>query len=309
VTTPTSAVTAVAPAKINLLLRVGAPDSSGYHPLVTVFQALDLWDEVTVEAASHDELVITGPGDLSGVPTDSRNIVWRAADALADRFGQREPLKITVTKRIPVAGGMAGGSADAAATLIALNELWQMSLGADVLTEVARGLGADVPFSLLGGCALGQSRGDELTPLDAGRLLHVVILRSPFELSTPLVYSTLDTLRAGQTPPLPSPAQVIGMANAEPDTLAILIGNDLQEAAIRLAPAVGDAVAAASLAGATAAMVSGSGPTVWGLCRDDEHARGVSQTLTDQGWDAFPVQSTALGAHLRTGSSSPTAAH
>lgn len=307
--TPPSLATAAAPAKINLLLRVGAPDASGYHPLVTVFQALDLWDEVTVTGAPRDELMVTGPGDLSGVPTDGTNIVWRAADALADHVGQRKPLSITVTKRIPVAGGMAGGSADAAATLVALNELWQLGLSQEALTEVGRGVGSDVPFCLHGGCALGQSRGDVLTPLGRNQPLHVVVVRSPFELSTPLVYATLDTLRAGEAPPLPVPTQVVDIAVAEPERVAALLGNDLQDAAIHVAPAIGDALAAVSLAGAMTAMVSGSGPTVWGLCRDGQEARGVARTLTGQGWDAFPAQSTLLGAHLRKVSSSPTATH
>jgi 4-diphosphocytidyl-2-C-methyl-D-erythritol kinase len=305
-------VTALAPAKINLVLRVGAPDSSGYHPLVTVFQALDLWDEVSVSKAPQDELVIRGSGNLSGVPTDTTNIVWRAVDNLAKYLdlhsGQREPLRITVDKRIPVAGGMAGGSADAAATLVALNDLWGAGVDARQLREVGKQLGADVPFSLLGGCALGQGRGDDLTVLAAPRPLHVVIVRSPFELSTPLVYATLDSLRAGRPAALPSGSQEAGIVTAPLEELSTRVVNDLQDAAIRLAPAVGDVLAAVSAAGSITARVSGSGPTVWGLCLDEAHAREVAQTLTEQGFDALPTRSTPLGAHLRTGFSSPTEA-
>jgi len=293
-------VIAAAPAKINLILRVGAPDDSGYHPLVTVFQAVDLWDEVAISPADGDHLIIDGQGDLSGVPTNQTNIVWSAVDALSRVRGRREPLAISITKRIPVAGGMAGGSADAAATLVALNELWQVGLGFDQLGEIAATLGADVPFSLLGGLALGESKGDVLTPLSRRLPLHCVIVTSPFNLSTPLVYKTVDELR-GQSRSTLHPltdSELVGVTGDDPVGLADVVTNDLQPATLRLAPTVQVAIDALSEEGALVSCVSGSGPTVFGICLHAAHAAEVAGAVTRRGLNATETVSTAYGAHV-----------
>ena len=308
---PRQTVTAKAPAKINLILRVGSPDDSGYHPLVTVFQAVDVWDEVSVTPADTDQLVVEGSVDVSGVPADHTNIVWRAVDAMAHVRHQREPLAITITKSIPVAGGMAGGSADAAATLVAVNELWQMGLTIQELTAIAATLGADVPFSLVGGVALGEGRGDILTPLSRSQPLHIVCVASPLALSTPLVYQTLDEQRQGAEVALPTlsgseHAAVTGDAVTE---LAGILANDLQPATLQLAPAVQEPLDALAETGALGQLVSGSGPTVFGICADAAHASRVAKALRRGGLSATETVSTALGAHAISSLSSPKEGH
>lgn len=300
---PSASVVATAPAKVNLILRVGAPDSTGFHPLTTVFQAVDIWDEVSVSPAGQDQLVVGGPGDNTGVPTDETNIVWRAVEAMEKHGVARQPLRIRLTKTIPVAGGMAGGSANAAATLVALNELWGVGLSTSLLLDMAATIGADVPFSLHGGLALGQGRGDQLTALTRVDDLHLVVVTSPFHLSTPLVYQTLDILRGGVAAPLPKPlavgAPTLGSVN--PEQLVHRLANDLQGPAVHVAPQVGVVLRAVTDAGALASLVSGSGPTVWGVCRDAAHAGTVASDLLSQGADARATVSTPRGAHLVTG--------
>jgi len=307
----TPAVTAKAPAKINLILRVGSPDESGYHPLVTVFQAVDIWDEVAVSPAASDHLEIEGSVDLSGVPTDETNIVWRAVEALSAAKGSREPVAIRIAKNIPVAGGMAGGSADAAATLVALNELWQLGRAPQQLADIAATLGADVPFSLVGGLALGEGRGDVLTPFTRQQPIHVVVVTSSLALSTPLVYKTLDDLRGAGVKTLDplTKAELVGVTGNDAENIAGVIANDLHAATVQLEPAVQGNLDALSEAGALACLVSGSGPTVFGLCRDQDHAARVADTLRRGGLSAKETVSTPLGAHLISSLSSPTEAH
>jgi len=309
--TPSSSVTARAPAKINLVLRVGSPDNTGYHPLVTVFQAVDMWDEVTVSSAQADRFTIDGDIDVSEVPTDDTNIVWRAVDAIAQHTGKRQPLHIHVVKTIPVAGGMAGGSANAAATLVAVNDLWQLGLSITELTQLAAGVGADVPFSVQGGVALGQGRGDLLTPLVRRHDLHLVVATSTLRLSTPLIYRAVDTLRGGEPVEVPAVTDpsISSVAGASSQELVQLMTNDLEQAAVSEAPAVKDLLLAVTEAGALASMVSGSGPTVWGVCESADHAQAVASTLVDRGVSARATTSTPLGAHVASRSSSPREDH
>ena len=304
-------VTAKAPAKINLILRVGSPDKSGYHPLVTVFQAVDVWDEVSVSPADTDRLVVDGSVDVSGVPSDRSNIAWKAVDALSGVRGRREPLAITIMKTIPVAGGMAGGSADAAATLVAVNELWQMGLKPEELAGIAATLGADVSFSLVGGLALGEGRGDILTPLDRSQPLHVVCVASPLALSTPLVYQTLDDFRQGREVVLPalSGSERAAVSGDDVTELVKVLANDLQSATLQLAPGVQAPLDALSEAGALGQLVSGSGPTVFGICADATHASSVAETLRSRGLIATQTVSTTLGAQVISSLSAPTEAH
>jgi 4-diphosphocytidyl-2-C-methyl-D-erythritol kinase len=304
-------VIARAPAKINLVLRVGAPDDSGYHPLVTVFQAVDIWDDVMITSADTDQLTVQGQGDVTGVPTDQTNIVWSAVDALSQLRGSREPLAITIWKDIPVAGGMAGGSADAAATLVALNERWQLGLGPRHLADIAATLGADVPFSLIGGLALGEGRGDHLTPLTRQQPLHAVIVTSALTLSTPLVYKTLDGLRGEGVDPLValSQAELASVTSGDLDGLIKVVSNDLQPATLELEPTVQETIDALREAGALVSLVSGSGPTVFGLCVDASDSATVASALRARGLNARETVSTPGGAHLISSLSSPMEAH
>jgi 4-diphosphocytidyl-2-C-methyl-D-erythritol kinase len=190
-------VTALAAAKINLALRVGSRRADGYHPLNSLFHAVDLFERVAVGPAgtARDELAVTGLGaDL--VPSDQSNLALRAAALLRREYGPRPPVRLSIDKAIPVAGGLAGGSADAAAALVALNAWWGLGLGSARLIELAAELGSDVPFAVLGGNAIGQGRGEILRPLPAPGALEWVLVTSAEGLSTPQVFARFDAMSA-----------------------------------------------------------------------------------------------------------------
>ncbi|HEY8373658.1 MAG TPA: 4-(cytidine 5'-diphospho)-2-C-methyl-D-erythritol kinase [Pseudonocardiaceae bacterium] len=280
-------VTVRVPAKVNLHLSVGDTRPDGYHDILTVFQALSLTDEVTVAVAEEPGLEVYGEGAES-VPTDASNLAWRAVQALAERTG-RDPydpkVRVVLRKGIPVAGGMAGGSADAAATLVALAALWRLDMGRDELAEVAARLGSDVPFALYGGTALGSGRGEKLVPVLTRHTFHWVIALDRRGLSTPDVYRELDRLRAEGSPPRVGSVEPVleALASGDPRQLALLIGNDLQAAAVSLRPSLRRTLRAGVNAGALAGIVSGSGPTCAFLCRDAEDAVQVAAELAGAG--------------------------
>ena len=197
-----TAVTARVPAKVNLQLSVGPPGADGYHELVTVFHALALFDEVTVSSADTDSVVVTGEGARS-VPQGPDNLAARAVTALVDAVGpgvrDAPGLAIEIRKRIPVAAGLAGGSADAAGALVACNELWGAGLNHAELGEVAARVGSDVGFALVGGTAVGLGRGDRVTPALAAGTYHWVLAFADGQLSTPAVYAACDRLRGART--------------------------------------------------------------------------------------------------------------
>lgn len=295
-----ASVTVSAPAKINLTLGVGPTRADGFHTLATVYQAVDLCDEVTVSPAAENTLTVSGEGvSVVDVPTDSTNLALRAAALLADRAGVTGGVAVHVHKRIPVAGGMAGGSTDAAATLVACDALWGLGTPREDLLELAATLGSDVPFCLVGGTATGTGRGEVVTPVeDAGRYWWVVALPGG-GLSTPGVYAELDRLRAGEPVPDPVvPAAVVDALRAgDVDALAGLLGNDLQPAALSLRPGLGAVLDRGRDAGALAALVSGSGPTCLFLCRDRVQAGVVREALERSGTAALVASAPAAGAH------------
>ncbi|WP_253828077.1 4-(cytidine 5'-diphospho)-2-C-methyl-D-erythritol kinase [Prauserella aidingensis] len=282
-------VTVTVPSKINVHLAVGPARDDGYHELTTVFQALSLTDTVTVSAAEESSLHVVGEGEKI-VPRDERNLAWRAIDVLAEHLdtspAELGPVRIALEKGIPVAGGMAGGSADAAGTLLALSTLWKLDLSRDELTRLAAKLGSDVPFSLLGGTALGTGRGEELLPVLTRHTFHWVLAFAQRGLSTPRVYKELDRLRdVGEPPPAAGDHDVVieALASGDPHRLAELIGNDLQIAAVSLRPNLRRTLRAGVEAGALAGLVSGSGPTCAFLCEDAESAVQVSARLSGAG--------------------------
>lgn len=280
-------VTVRAPAKVNLHLAVGDLRADGYHDLTTLFQSLSLTDEVTVAVADESGLDVRGEG-AGEVPTDSSNLVWKAVRALAAHVG-RDPdepkLRITVNKGIPVAGGMAGGSADAAATLVALATLWRLEMGRDELATVAAEVGSDVPFVLQGGLALGTGRGEQLVPVLSRHTYHWVMALDSGGLSTPEVYRELDRLRAEGNPPRVGAVEPVleALASGDPNQLALLLGNDLQAAAVSLRPGLRRTLRAGVNAGALAGIVSGSGPTCAFLCSDGDAAVRVAAELSGAG--------------------------
>lgn len=277
-------VTVRAPAKVNLHLAVGDLRDDGYHELTTVFQALSLYDEVAVTRADTLSVTVHGEG-AAEVPVDENNLVWRAAELIAKKAHRTPRVHIAITKGIPVAGGLAGGSADAAATLVALNALWHLELSKTELSELAAELGSDVPFSLRGGTAVGLGRGEQLLPVLSRSTYHWVLAFAKGGLSTPAVYRELDRLRAGGTPPRLGSADDLmhALTLGDPDRLAPLLGNDLQAAAISLMPQLRRTLRAGRDAGALAALVSGSGPTCAFLCRDADDAVNVGVEVSATG--------------------------
>ncbi|MDR1790638.1 MAG: 4-(cytidine 5'-diphospho)-2-C-methyl-D-erythritol kinase [Propionibacteriaceae bacterium] len=249
-----------AQAKVNLLLHVKAKRPDGYHELVNVFQAVDLCDEVTASPASPGEFRVTVSGEqAAAVPTDERNLAVKAAQALAGQIAQPVGVQLRIVKQIPVAGGMAGGSADAAATLKACARLWEAT---DVnLTEVAKQIGADVPFALLGGTAVGYGRGDELTAWKVGGVFHWLLAISAHELSTPAVFRAFDELALPSTE-IAADALRAALEKGDAEALGQLLHNDLQPAAVHLLPELAEVLALGERDGVYGCLVSGSGPTV-----------------------------------------------
>jgi 4-diphosphocytidyl-2-C-methyl-D-erythritol kinase len=273
-----------APAKVNLYLRVGPRRDDGFHDLMTVFQAVSLYDEITVSEADRLGVEVTGE-DAAVVPADESNLAARAVVALANRVGRAPNVHIAIRKGIPVAGGMAGGSADAAAALVGCDALWQAGAGTDVLHEVAVELGSDVPFCLVGGTALGAGRGERLTTVLGRGRYHWVFALADGGLSTPAVYRELDRMRTEQPavePALPDDL-LSALRSGDPRRLAPMLHNDLQTAALRLRPALRRTLDAGHDAHAIGAIVSGSGPTCAFLVDDEEHAASVLARLSASG--------------------------
>ncbi|MGH3942349.1 MAG: 4-(cytidine 5'-diphospho)-2-C-methyl-D-erythritol kinase [Pseudonocardiaceae bacterium] len=283
-------VTVRVPAKVNLYLSVGDARRDGFHELVSVFQALSLTDEVTVAATDVPGVEVHGEG-AGTVPTDRRNLAWRAVLALAEHAGRDPAVRVVLRKAIPVAGGMAGGSADAAGTLVGLAGLWRLEVSREELTGIAAGLGSDVPFALHGGTALGTGRGENLVPVLARHTFHWVIALDRRGLATADVYGELDRLRAQTSSSQASSPQRLGdveplleaLACGDPRQLALLLGNDLQAAAVSLRPALRRTLRAGVDAGALAGMVSGSGPTCVFLCTNADAAVRVAAELAGAG--------------------------
>ncbi|MEU9685297.1 MULTISPECIES: 4-(cytidine 5'-diphospho)-2-C-methyl-D-erythritol kinase [Amycolatopsis] len=280
-------VTVRVPAKVNLHLSVGDVRPDGYHELVTVFQALSLTDEVTVAVTEDPGVEVYGEGEGS-VPTGANNLAWKAAQALAAHVGKADgesKVRVVLRKGIPVAGGMAGGSADAAATLVGLASLWKLDISRDELAGIAAKLGSDVPFALYGGTALGTGRGEQLVPVLSRHTFHWVLAFDQRGLSTPRVFGELDRLREEGSPPrIGSHTPVVeALASGDPRQLALLLGNDLQAAAVSLRPGLRRTLRAGVNAGALAGTVSGSGPTCAFLCADAQSAVEVAAELSGAG--------------------------
>jgi 4-diphosphocytidyl-2-C-methyl-D-erythritol kinase len=278
---------------VNVHLGVGPLRPDGFHQLTTVFLAVSLFDTVTVRPADGLTLQVSGEGTteaagVGSVPADRRNIVWRAAELLATSAGVPADAVIDVQKSIPVAAGLAGGSADAAAALVALDALWGTRAARADLLDLAARLGSDVPFGLLGGVALGAGRGELLTPVLAGGRSHWVLGIAREGLSTPAVYAELDRLRAARRIPggsaLASPDSVLAaLRGGAAAGLAETLANDLQAPALSLRPELRRALAAPTDAGAAGALVSGSGPTIAALVEDDEAAVRLAARLAGEG--------------------------
>jgi 4-diphosphocytidyl-2-C-methyl-D-erythritol kinase len=285
-------VTVRVPAKINLQLAVGPPRPDGYHGLVTVFHAISLFDELTVTPADADRVTVAG--EQAGlVPATGDNLALRAVRALRAEQRRRasaagDAVAVAIVKRIPVAGGMAGGSADAAAALVACNELWGAGLTQAELCAVAGAVGSDVAFAVLGGTAVGRGRGEQLTPaLAAPGPYHWVIALAEGQLPTPAVYRELDRLRDAAGAPAAEPELSAALMSAlragDPAALGAALSNDLQDPALSLFPALGKTLSAGREFGALGSLVSGSGPSCFFLARDAGHAADLAARLSGAG--------------------------
>jgi 4-diphosphocytidyl-2-C-methyl-D-erythritol kinase len=287
VTARAGAVVARAPAKVNVHLAVGPLRPDGFHELRTVYLAVSLFDTVTARPGDGLSLTVTGEG-ADVVPTDRHNLVWRAAELLADSAGIPADADLAIAKSIPAAAGLAGGSADAAAALVALDALWGTRADRTDLAELAAQLGSDVPFSLLGGVALGSGRGERLSPVLARARSHWVLGIAGEGLSTPAVYAELDRLRAdGRVPDgselEPTEPVISALRSGPPSALAAALVNDLQAPALALRPELRRALTAATDAGASGALLSGSGPTVAALAEDEQSAVRLTAALAGAG--------------------------
>jgi 4-diphosphocytidyl-2-C-methyl-D-erythritol kinase len=295
-----------APGKINVYLGVGARSDDGYHALATVFQAVSLYEDVYASPSDDFSLEVAGDVDVSGVPLDDRNLAMRAAKLLGQTADVASGVHLRIRKGVPVAGGMGGGSADAAAALVACDALWGTDLGPRGLHDLAARLGADVPFALHGGTAVGAGRGDVLTPaLARGRFDWVLVL-SEQGLSTPEIYGRLDRMRMhgdaladDPTELLEVPASVLqALLAGDARDLAPVMLNDLEPAAVSGRPDLELALADGVRMGALTGVVSGSGPTIAFLAEGPEAARALQDELKATGREALHVHGPVPGARI-----------
>lgn len=275
-----SDLTVEARAKVNLYLRVGRRRADSFHELGTIFQSISLADRLSFRATSAGKLELHLEGASAGVPSGADNLVARSVAALAELTTAPPGVSITVQKEIPAGAGLAGGSADAAATLVALNELWSLGLERDRLLEVALTLGSDVPFCVVGGTVRAGGRGEELTPLPEPPVpLWFLVGISSEPLLTKHVYARWDELDLPPPPPIVPVEAALREGNL--DTLGSLLHNDLEPAAFSLRPDLGEKKQALLDAGALGAIVSGSGPTLLALCSNESHAQALQEKVSD----------------------------
>lgn len=283
-----TAVHARAPGKINVFLKVGALLDDGYHDVAIAYQAVSLYEDVRATAADDFSVELSGTVDLSRVPTDASNIAIKAARLLARTTGYRGGVHLHIDKHVPVTGGMGGGSADAAATLLACDTLWDTQLPRERMLELAGQLGADVPFALTGGTAIGTGRGDQLSPALAKGQFQWVLALADYGLSTPAVYQELDRHRDRHAQDI-FPASVAptvdtnvlqALRAGDPHMLADTLYNDLQAPALHLQPRLTDVLELGERNGALAGVISGSGPTVAFLAADLDGALELQIALS-----------------------------
>jgi 4-diphosphocytidyl-2-C-methyl-D-erythritol kinase len=301
-------VHARAPGKINVFLGVGAVMDDGYHDVATAYQAVSLYEDVRAYPADDFSVTFSGPVDASALPVDESNLAIKAARMLARRSSYRGGVRLEIEKHVPIAGGMGGGSADAAATLIACDALWGTDRTRDELHTLAARLGADVPFALAGGTAIGTGRGDQLSPALAQGTFHWVLALPGGGLSTPQVYSELDRHRErhsqdifpSQRRPTVDTNVLQALRAGDPRMLAESLSNDLQAPAIHLEPELGDVLELGERAGALAGLVSGSGPTVAFLTADLDSALDLQIALSAAQLHAVRAIGPVHGARLMT---------
>jgi 4-diphosphocytidyl-2-C-methyl-D-erythritol kinase len=299
-------VHAKAPGKINVFLKVGALQTDGYHDVAIGYQAVSLYEEVRAYAADDFSVEVSGTVELSRVPTDASNIAIKAARLLARKTGYRGGVHLEIGKHVPVTGGMGGGSADAAATLLACDALWGTELPRDEMLALAAQLGADVPFAFTGGTAIGTGRGDQLSPALAQGQFQWVLVVADFGLSTPAVYRELDQHRErhsqdiypAQSQPTVDTNVLQALRAGDPHMLAESLYNDLQAPALHLEPSLSAVLELGEENGALAGIISGSGPTVAFLAADLDRALELQIALSAARLNVVRVTGPVHGARL-----------
>jgi 4-diphosphocytidyl-2-C-methyl-D-erythritol kinase len=299
-------VHAKAPGKINVFLKVGSLLPDGYHDVAIAYQAVSLYEEVRAYAADDFSVDVAGTVELSRVPTDASNIAIKAARLLARRTGYRGGVHLEIGKHVPVTGGMGGGSADAAATLLACDTLWGTELPREDMIALAAQLGADVPFAFTGGTAIGTGRGDQLSPALAQGQFQWVLVLADFGLSTPAVYSELDRHRDRHSQdifpadPLPFVDSTVlqALRAGDPHQLAETLHNDLQAPALHLEPSLASVLELGEENGALAGIISGSGPTIAFLAADLDNALELQIALSAARLNVVRVTGPVHGARL-----------
>ena len=298
-----------APGKINVFMKVGSLLDDGYHEVATAYQAISLYEEVYARPADDFSVRFSGPIDTSGLATDGANLAIKAARLLARVADYRGGVALEIEKHVPIAGGMGGGSADAAATLVACDYLWGTNVGREALHELAAQLGADVPFALMGGTAVGTGRGDQLSPALAQGTFHWVLALADDGLSTPQVYAELDRHRERHVhdiaPALEQPMVDVEVLQAlragDAHQLAEYLYNDLQAPALHLQPSLAATIELGELQGALAGLVSGSGPTVAFLAADHDSAIDLQVALSAARLTALRATGPVHGARVISG--------
>lgn len=273
------------PGKINLQLSVGPLQSDGYHGLATVFQAVSLYDEITISRSDSEGIRISSEGRHEFLPLNSENLAYKAAEIMMKEFELESGLNLTIKKEIPIAGGMAGGSADAGATIVGIDHLFSLGLKRDAMEQIGARLGADVPFTISGGTAIGTGRGDQITPVLSRGSYNWVLALSSAGLSTPAVFKECDRLREGLEVSQPhiSDKLMHALSSGDSKSLGAALVNDLQSAACSLKPALRLILDVGMDYGALGGLVSGSGPTVAFLAENEDHALDLVVALTSSG--------------------------
>ena len=291
---PVKSVTVRVPAKVNLQLSVGPKEADGYHNLVSVFQAISIFDDITIKLGEPGSgLTISVTGDQThGVPADANNLAAKAVSLISKEYDLTVDAHIEIKKSIPVAGGMAGGSADAAGTIIGIDYLYSLDMTREEMTEIAAKIGSDVPFMLSGGTAIGTGHGDQLTAALSRGTYHWVLAVSTVGLSTPAVYAECDRLRGELeiVEPQTNEALMQSLLAADATGVGAALVNDLQLAACSLRPAIRLVLDVGQEYGALGAIVSGSGPTVAFLVADQDSGLDLAVALTSSGVVGSVVQ-------------------
>lgn len=279
----TDQVSVRVPGKINLQLSVGPLQRDGYHELATVFQSVSLFDEITV--GEIEEGIEIHSDAKSAIPLGKENLAYKAAEIMRKRFDIESGLSIKIKKEIPIAGGMAGGSADAGGTIVAIDSLFSLGLKRDEMERIGSELGADVPFTISGGTAIGTGRGDQIAPVLSRGSYNWVLALSSSGLSTPSVYKECDRLREGLdiSKPFVSDTLLQALSHGDAKALGKSLSNDLQPAACSLKPALRLILDVGLDYGALGGIVSGSGPTVAFLAENEDHALDLVVALTSSG--------------------------